>query len=117
MYTGSPKYLYVSTLPLRFGVAVRPELHRRREVLENFPPVAFIVRAAAVALVDHDEVEEVWRVFAEVRRRVARCVLARHERLEDREKDARRSSARGPFLRISSGSTRTSALSSKRRKN
>ena len=44
-----------------------PELHRGREVVEDAAPGALVVRAAAVALVDHDEVEEVGRVLAEVR--------------------------------------------------
>jgi hypothetical protein len=42
------------------------ELHGGREVFEDAAPVALVVRAAAMALVDDDEVEEVRRVFAEV---------------------------------------------------
>ena len=40
------------------------ELHGRAEVLEDLAPVALLPRAAAVALVDDDEVEEVGRELA-----------------------------------------------------
>ena len=48
------------------------ELHGGREIFENAAPVALIVGAAAMALVDDDEIEEVRRVVAEIGRRVAR---------------------------------------------
>ena len=46
------------------------QLHRGREIFEDVAPGAFVVRPAAVALVDDDEVEEVRRVLAEVGARV-----------------------------------------------
>ncbi len=42
------------------------ELHRRREVIEDAAPVAFVVRAAAMALINDDEIEEVRRILAKV---------------------------------------------------
>ena len=48
------------------------ELHGRREIVENVAPVAFVVGAAAMALVDDDEVEEVLRIVAEIGRRARR---------------------------------------------
>ena len=51
-------------LALRCGG--QPQLHRRGEVFEDVPPVALVVGAAPVAFVHHDEVEEVFCVFAEV---------------------------------------------------
>ena len=53
---------------LALGRRRHAELHRRREVVEDAAPVALVVGAAAVALVDDDEVEEVGRVLAEVGR-------------------------------------------------
>jgi hypothetical protein len=52
------------------------------------PPGGFVVGAAAVALVDDDEVEEVRRVVAEVRRRLAVLRRPAHEGPEDGEEQA-----------------------------
>ena len=59
-------------------------MHRGREIVEDRAPGAFVVRTAPVALIDDDEVEEVGRVLAEVRR----AARTAHEGLEDGEKDA-----------------------------
>jgi hypothetical protein len=45
-----------------FGRRGQLELHGGREILQNATPVAFVVRAAPVALVDDDEIEEVRRI-------------------------------------------------------
>ena len=60
------------------------KLHGGREVVEDRAPGAFIVGAAAVALVDDDEVEEVGRVLTKVRG----PARAAHEGLKDGEEDA-----------------------------
>ncbi len=65
-------------------MAVEAELNGGREILQDAAPIAFVVRPAAVALVDDDEVEKILRVFA----KVGRAVGAGHEGLEDREKQA-----------------------------
>ena len=44
------------------------ELHGRGEVFEDAAPVAFVVCAAAMALVNDDEIEEVRRILAEIGR-------------------------------------------------
>ncbi len=54
----------LETYSVSFGVAVRPIWVALREVFEDFPPGGVLGRAAAVALVDDDEVEEVRREFA-----------------------------------------------------
>src|ERR1700731_3429180 len=41
-----------------------PELESGLEILQDLAPVAFVARAASVALVNDDEVEKVSRVFA-----------------------------------------------------
>ena len=64
------------------------ELHRRREVVEDAAPVAFVVRTAAMALVNDDEIEKVRRIFAEVGRGHTVLGRARHKRLEDGEEQA-----------------------------
>jgi fructoselysine-6-P-deglycase FrlB-like protein len=87
------------------GVAVRPKLHGRREVVEDGAPVALVIGAAPVALVHDDEVEEVRRVLAKVRRAHPRPA---HEGLEDGEEDAA-VLGHAPFFLISSGAIRTSA--------
>ena len=63
-------------------------MHGRGEVFEDAAPVALVVRAAAMALVDDDEIEKVRRIFAEIRRWLAILRRAAHERLEDREEEA-----------------------------
>ena len=57
------------------------ELHRRVEVLHDAAPGALVIGAAAVALVDDDEVEEILGVLPEVR------LVTCHECLEDGEED------------------------------
>ena len=69
------------------GRGGQTELHGRGEVLQDAAPVGFVVGAAAVALVDDDEIEEVRRVVAEIGDRLALGVGAGHEGLEDREED------------------------------
>jgi len=44
------------------------ELHGRGKVIENAAPVALVIRSAAMAFVDDDEIEEVGRILAEIRR-------------------------------------------------
>jgi hypothetical protein len=55
-------------------------MHRRREILQDATPTALLPRTAAMAFVDHDEVEEVRWLLAEIRRWVAVLVAAGHER-------------------------------------
>ena len=57
---------------LALGRGGQAELHGRREVLQDAAPVALVVGAAAMALVDDDEIEEVRRILAEVGRRACR---------------------------------------------
>src|SRR5208282_4355182 len=59
----------------------------RREVVEDAAPVALVVGAAAVAFVDHNEIEEVGRILTEVWGLRAILGLA-HEGLEDGEEYA-----------------------------
>ena len=51
-------------------------------------PVALVVRAAPMAFVDDDEVEEVRRILAEIGRRLPVLRRPAHERLKDREEQA-----------------------------
>jgi hypothetical protein len=46
------------------------KLHGRREALKDAAPIALVVGAATMALVDDDEIEKIRRVFAEVGGRV-----------------------------------------------
>src|SRR5690606_12072510 len=69
---------------LALGRSGQAQLHGGREVFEDTAPVAFIICTAPVALVDDDEVEEVRRVLAKVRR----IALTTHKGLEDREENA-----------------------------
>ena len=71
-----------------FGGGGKAELHRWREVFQNGPPGAFVFRAAPVAFVDDDEVEEVGGIFAKVWSGGARLGFAGHEGLKDGEEDA-----------------------------
>src|SRR5262245_30140810 len=64
------------------------ELHRRREVIQYPPPGALVVSAAAVTLINDNEIEEVGRVLAEVGRRFAVLGRSAHKRLKDREEHA-----------------------------
>lgn len=59
------------------------ELHGGGEVLEDAAPAGFVVGAAAVALIDHDEVEKVRRVLTEPGRGFAIGRRPAHEGLED----------------------------------
>ena len=61
----------MSTLSRALRRGGQAELHGGREIFEDVAPVAFVVRAAAMALVDDDEVEEVRRIVAEVGRGLA----------------------------------------------
>ncbi len=56
---------------IAFGRGGHAQLHCRCEVVHDAAPVAFVVRAAAMALVNHNEVEEVWRILVKVGRRLA----------------------------------------------
>ena len=73
---------------LALGRGGEAELHGGGEVVEDAAPVALVVRAAAMALVDDDEVEEVGRILAEVGRGLAVLRRAAHEGLEDGEEEA-----------------------------
>ena len=73
----------MSALCLALGRRREAELHRRLEMLQDFPPGALVFSAAPVAFVDHDEVEEIGRVARE-----HRLALAGHEGLVDGEEDA-----------------------------
>ena len=73
---------------LAFRRGGQSKLHCRGEVVENCSPSAFVVGSAAVAFVDHDEVEEVRRIVAELGRRVAVLWRATHERPKDCEEQA-----------------------------
>src|SRR5207244_3572037 len=64
------------------------ELHGWSEVIEDASPVALVIRAAAMAFVNDDEIEEVGRVFTEIWGGVTIPRWPAHERLEDREKEA-----------------------------
>src|SRR6266403_3378040 len=55
----------LETYLVSLGVAVRPILGGRGEIFEDFPPRRILGRAAAMALVDHDQVEEAGRELAE----------------------------------------------------
>ena len=73
---------------LALGRGGEAELHGGGEVIQDAAPVAFVVGAAAMALVNDDEIEEVRRILAEIRRRLAILRRAAHEGLEDREEQA-----------------------------
>ena len=64
------------------------ELHGRREVIEDVAPVAFVIRAAAMALINDDEIEEVRRILAKVGRRFPILGRAAHEGLKDGKEQA-----------------------------
>ena len=55
----------LETYSVSFGVAVRPICVARGEIFEDFPPGRILGGAAAMALVDHDQVEEAGRELAE----------------------------------------------------
>ena len=77
---------------VRVGLALgrrgQAELHGWREILHNAAPIAFIIRSAPVALVDDDEIEEVWRIITKIGRWIAPSIAAAHKSLEDCEEDA-----------------------------
>ena len=77
--------VYVDVTLRRGGQA---QLHRRLEVLEDAAPAALVARAAAMAFVDDDEVEEVRLVAFEGELRFFRLGITGHEGLEDREEHA-----------------------------
>ena len=55
----------LETYSVSFGVAVRPICVAPEKYVEDFPPGRILGRAAAMALVDHDQVEEAGRELAE----------------------------------------------------
>ena len=63
------------------------KLNRWREVFKDVAPGAFVICSPAMALIDDDEIEEVGRVFAKVRRRFAVLGWPAHEGLENGEED------------------------------
>ena len=73
--------VHIVLAPWRGG---ETELHGGREVVEDSAPVALVVRPAAMALVDDDEVEKIWRVVAKIRA----VIRPRQEGLEDGEEQA-----------------------------
>ena len=73
---------------LALGRGGQAKLHGRGEVVQDAAPVALVVGAAAVALVNDDEVEEVRRILAEIGRGLAILGRPAHEGLEDGEEDA-----------------------------
>ena len=50
------------------------QLHSRREILKYAAPVTLVICSTPVALVDHNEIEEVWRIVTKIRRWIALCV-------------------------------------------
>ena len=73
---------------LALGRGGQAELHGGGEVVQDAAPVALVVGAAAMALVDDDEVEEVRRILAEIGRGLAVLRRPAHEGLEDGEEQA-----------------------------
>jgi hypothetical protein len=73
-----------------------PDLGRRLEPLENFPPVAVVSRATPMAFVDDDEIEEIARILSVE----AGTVLATREALLRKSPEVRSIlSQDGPILR------------------
>ena len=52
---------------LALGRRGETQLHRRSEIFEDAAPIALIIRTAAMALINDDEIEEVGRIVAEIR--------------------------------------------------
>ena len=74
---------------LALGRGREAELHCRGEVVHDAAPVALVVRAAAMALVYDDEIEEVGWIFAEIRAGMPAFIgRPAHESLEDGEEEA-----------------------------
>lgn len=73
---------------LTLGRGRQAELHGWLEVGEDVPPGALVAGAAPVALVDHDEIEEVRRILAEIGRGLPVLRRPAHEGLEDGEEYA-----------------------------
>ena len=69
------------------GCGGQAQLHGGLEVLHDAAPVALVIGATPVALIDDDEIEEIRRIVPEVGRRVALGVTPGHEGLEDGEED------------------------------
>ena len=65
-----------------------PELNGGSKVIHDAAPIAFIICPAAMALVDDDEIEEIGRILAEIRRGLAVLRRTAHEGLEDGEEQA-----------------------------
>ena len=60
---------------LALGRGGQTELHGRCEVFEDAAPSAFVLGTATMAFVDHDEVEEVRRILAEIELRFVSNVV------------------------------------------
>ncbi len=73
---------------MTLGRSSETELDGGLEIIEDAAPGTFIASAAAVALVDDDEIEEVAWVFAEVWGWLAVLRRSAHERLENGEEEA-----------------------------
>ena len=69
------------------GCRGQAELHRGCEVFQDAAPVAFIIGAAAMALVNDDEIKKIRWIFPEVRRRMPFLGWAAHKCLEDGEEN------------------------------
>src|SRR5262249_27742585 len=78
--------VHVVLAPGRRGEA---ELNGRSKIRENIAPGAFVVRSAAMTLVNNDKIEELGWVLAEVWRGLPVLHRTTHERLEYRKEEAR----------------------------
>ena len=71
-----------------FGRGGQAQLHCRGKIFQDIPPAAFVIGTAPMALINHNEIEEVGRVFAKTGQGLALLIPAAHKGLEDSEKDA-----------------------------
>ena len=69
---------------LAFGRGGQTELHGGREIFHDGAPVAFVVGAAAVTLIDNDQVKVIFWVAA----KIGGLARPAHKGLEDGEEDA-----------------------------
>jgi hypothetical protein len=116
MNTGSPKYRVSVHVVLALWRRGQAKLHRRRKVFKDAAPVAFIVRAAAMAFVNHDEIEKVRRIFAEIRAEGWPFLGGPLIKVWKIVKNRLPFFGTLPFFRMSSASMRTSASSGKAEK-
>src|ERR1700682_3883170 len=63
------------------------ELNRRREVVENIAPIALVIGATTMAFIDHDKVEKILGIVAEIWRGLAILIRPTQEGLKDSEED------------------------------